>query len=129
MTLRTALRRPAAWCGTTVPALVVAIRRPPRCAVAGSSEGAQQPATCGRGDASPPECHWLYPQEAPLERERCGSSTGAAGSVVRGGKAEFRSKTGVAQVNELLCKVLCHNLCCVIQSIYDLGIEPGFATD
>jgi len=33
----------------------------------------------------------------------------------------------VAQVNELLCKVLCHNLCVVIQSMYELGIDPTFA--
>ena len=37
-----------------------------------------------------------------------------------------RSKTGVAQLNEVLCKVLCHNLCCLVQSIYELGIEPEF---
>lgn len=29
-------------------------------------------------------------------------------------------------VNELLCKVLCHNLCVVIQSMYELGVEPLF---
>ena len=48
-------------------------------------------------------------------------------------KAKFgdrlRSKTHAAQVNEVLCKVLCHNLCCVIQSIYELGIEPAFWTE
>jgi len=37
--------------------------------------------------------------------------------------ATIRSKTDVAQANELLCKVLCHNICCVIQSMYELGIE------
>jgi transposase len=37
-----------------------------------------------------------------------------------------RSKTDVAMVNEALCKVLCHNLCCVIQSMHELGIEPTF---
>ena len=26
-----------------------------------------------------------------------------------------------------LCKVLCHNICCVISAIYELGIEPVFA--
>jgi len=39
-----------------------------------------------------------------------------------------RSKTPVAQVNEVLCKVLCHNICVLIQSIYELGIEPIFGT-
>ena len=38
----------------------------------------------------------------------------------------IRSKTDVAIVNELLCKVLCHNICVVIQSMYELGIEPMF---
>ena len=34
------------------------------------------------------------------------------------------SRADAAQVNELLCKVLCHNLCVLIQSMYELGIEP-----
>jgi transposase len=38
----------------------------------------------------------------------------------------LRSKTRMAQINEALCKVLAHNLCCLIQSIYELGIEPTF---
>jgi transposase len=45
-------------------------------------------------------------------------------------KAKFgdrlRSKTRTAQINEALCKVLAHNLCCLIQSMYELGIEPTF---
>jgi len=28
--------------------------------------------------------------------------------------------------NEVLCKILCHNICCVIQAMYELGIEPTF---
>lgn len=43
-------------------------------------------------------------------------------------KAKFgtriRSKTTAAQLNEVLCKVLAHNLCCLVQSMYELGIEP-----
>ena len=42
--------------------------------------------------------------------------------------ASVRSKSPTAQVNEVLCKVLCHNICCLIQSIYELGIEPTFWT-
>ncbi len=39
----------------------------------------------------------------------------------------LRSKTFTAQTNELLCKVLAHNLCCVIQSMYELGIDVDFS--
>lgn len=48
-------------------------------------------------------------------------------------KAKFgervRSKTEQAQINEALLKVLCHNICVVIQSIYELDIEPSFWTE
>jgi len=46
-------------------------------------------------------------------------------------KAKFgqrlRSKTLTAQINEALCKVLCHNLCVVIQSQHELGIDVDFS--
>jgi transposase len=35
----------------------------------------------------------------------------------------LRSRTLTAQVNEALCKVLCHNLCVVIQSVHELGLK------
>ena len=38
--------------------------------------------------------------------------------------ASVRAKTPIAQVNEVLCKVLCHNICVLIQSTHELGIEP-----
>lgn len=45
-------------------------------------------------------------------------------------KAKFRdhvrSRSDTAMKNEVLCKVLCHNICCVIQSHCELGIEPVF---
>ena len=45
-------------------------------------------------------------------------------------KAKFggsvRAKSPVAQVNEVLCKVLAHNICVLIQSIYELNLEPVF---
>lgn len=37
-----------------------------------------------------------------------------------------RSKNTIAQVNEVLLKVLCHNIVVLIQSMYELGIEPEF---
>jgi hypothetical protein len=48
-------------------------------------------------------------------------------------KAKFRdhvrSKTHVAMKNEVLCKFLCHNICVLIQSQCELGIELVFWTD
>ena len=45
-------------------------------------------------------------------------------------KAKFggavRAKTPTAQVNEALLKFLCHNIVVLIQSIYELDIEPAF---
>ena len=45
----------------------------------------------------------------------------------------LRTRTGldwdpadVAMTNEVLCKILCHNICCLIQAMYELGIEPTF---
>ena len=43
--------------------------------------------------------------------------------------AYLRSKTFTAQANEALCKILCHNLCCLIQSTYELRIEAVFWSD
>lgn len=37
------------------------------------------------------------------------------------------SKTDEAQTNEVLGKVIAHNICVLIQSFYELGIEPSFA--
>ena len=45
-------------------------------------------------------------------------------------KAKFRdhvrSKTDVAMKNEVLAKVLCHNLCCLIHAVHELGVNVGF---
>ncbi len=45
-------------------------------------------------------------------------------------KAKFRdhvrSKTDVSMKNEVLCKIICHNICCLIQESYELGISTIF---
>jgi transposase len=41
----------------------------------------------------------------------------------------LRSKSLTAQINEALCKVLCHNLCVVIQSMHELNITPEFSSE
>lgn len=40
-----------------------------------------------------------------------------------------RSKTPIAQMNEVLCKCLCHNLACLVQAIFTAGLAPRFWQD
>ena len=37
-----------------------------------------------------------------------------------------RSKTDVAMVNEVLRKIICHNICVLIQETHELGIDAVF---
>jgi hypothetical protein len=70
---------------------------------------------------------YQYNQDTFMEHYHKRSNVESTFSMV---KAKFgekvRSKTETARVNEVLCKILCHNLCCVIQSMYELGIEVDF---
>ncbi len=39
----------------------------------------------------------------------------------------LRSKSATGQINEVLCKVIAHNLCCLISCIHEIGLEmPQF---
>jgi transposase len=53
-------------------------------------------------------------------------------SAIAAIKAKFgdavRSKTDVAMKNEVLAKILCHNLCVLINAMHELGIQLDFAT-
>jgi transposase len=40
--------------------------------------------------------------------------------------SSVRSTSEVGQVNEVLAKVLCHNICVLIRAMHELGIEPSF---
>ena len=40
--------------------------------------------------------------------------------------SQLNSRLEVGQDNELLCKALCHNICVLIQEMFELGINPEF---
>ena len=44
-------------------------------------------------------------------------------------KDNLRSKSKTAQINELLCKVLAHNICVVIQEVNELGLSSEFIVE
>ncbi len=56
------------------------------------------------------------------------SNIESANSMIKGKFGDsVRSKTDVAMRNEVLCKVLCHNLCCLISAMHELGITADFS--
>lgn len=44
-------------------------------------------------------------------------------------KDNLRSKSKTAQINELLCKILAHNICVVIQEMNELGVSGKFVIE
>ena len=53
------------------------------------------------------------------------SNAESAFSMMKGKLGDaVRSKSEVGQINEVLAKVLCHNVCVLIRAARELGIEP-----
>ena len=71
--------------------------------------------------------YFQFKREEFLERCHQRSNAESTFSMV---KAKFRdhvrSKTDTAMKNEVYCKFLCHNICCVIMEQCVLGIEADF---
>ena len=71
--------------------------------------------------------YYQFNREAFMEFYHKRSNVETTFSMIKAKFGGFvRSKLPVAQVNEVLCKILCHNLCCLIQSACELGIEATF---
>ncbi len=71
--------------------------------------------------------YYQFNRETFLQHYHKRSNVETTFSMIKGRFGDaLRSKTDTAQVNEALCKVLCHNICVLVGSIYELGIEPTF---
>jgi len=71
--------------------------------------------------------YFMYNREEFLGHYHKRSNVETAFSMIKGKFGDaVRSKSDIGQLNEVLCKVLCHNLCVLIQAIHELGIEPKF---
>lgn len=68
-----------------------------------------------------------YNSEEFMESYHKRSNIESAFSMMKGKFGDsLRSKSDTGQINEALCKVLCHNICVLIQAIHALGIESTF---
>lgn len=71
--------------------------------------------------------YFMHERETFLEHYHRRSNVESAYSMIKGKFGDsLRSKSDVGQINEALAKVLCHNICVLIQSIHELGAEPTF---
>ena len=70
---------------------------------------------------------FMFNREEFLRHYHGRSSAESVFSMV---KAKFgdsiRSKSDTGQVNEALCKILCHNICVLIHATHALGVEASF---
>lgn len=74
--------------------------------------------------------YYQFNRETFLQHYHKRSNVETTFSMIKGKFGEaLRSKTHAAQVNEALCKVLCHNICVLVGSIYELKIDPTFWTE
>ena len=73
---------------------------------------------------------FMFNRESFLQHYHKRSNVETVFSMVKGKFGDsVRSKSDEGMVNEVLAKVLCHNLCVLIQSIHELGIEPTFCAE
>ena len=71
--------------------------------------------------------YFMGNREKFLEHYHQRSNVETAYSMMKGKFGDsLRGKSGVGQINEALCKVLCHNLCVLVQAMHELGAEPAF---
>ncbi len=74
---------------------------------------------------------FAYQRDTFLSRYHQRSNVETTFSMI---KAKFgdslKSKSDTGQVNEVLCKVICHNLCVLISCIHEIGLEaPTFGAE
>ncbi len=71
--------------------------------------------------------HFMRHREDFLEHYHKRSNVETAFAAIKGKFGDsLRSKSDVGQINEALCKVLCHNLCVLVRVMHELGVEPTF---
>jgi hypothetical protein len=74
--------------------------------------------------------YFQFKQEEYLAHYHKRSNVESTFSMIKRKFGDFvRSKTDAAILNEILCKVLCHNLCVLNQEQHELGIETVFWKD
>ncbi len=71
--------------------------------------------------------YFAYHREAFLERYHQRSNVETAFFMIKSKFGDYlRSKTETACINEVYLKLICHNICCLIQEVFERGIQVNF---
>ena len=75
--------------------------------------------------------HWYaLNQESFLKNYHRRSNVESTFSMIKSKfSGSVRAKNKTSQTNEALAKILCHNICCLIQSMNEFGAKPDFWKD
>lgn len=71
--------------------------------------------------------YYKYNQAEFLKHYHKRSNIESTFSMIKGKFGDHvRARTDTAMANEVYCKIICHNICCLIHSLFELGIEAKF---
>ena len=74
--------------------------------------------------------YFAYNREDFLQHYHLRSNVESTNNMIKSKFTDLvRSKDKTAQINEVLLKVLCHNICVLISAMFELGIEPNLIND
>lgn len=75
-------------------------------------------------------CEFLLRQEQWLPHYHRRSNVETVFSMIKAKFGSFiRARRPISQINEVLCKCLAHNLCCLVKAIFVSGRAPTFWAD
>ena len=71
---------------------------------------------------------FIYQREMFLQHYHCRSNVETAFSMIKRKFGDsLRSKSEIGQYNEILCKVIAHNICVLVACMFEMGLEmPTF---
>lgn len=70
--------------------------------------------------------YFIYNRDDFLQHYHLRSNIESTNNMIKSKTTDMvRSKDKTAQINEVLLKVLCHNICVLIGAMFELGIEPN----
>ena len=71
--------------------------------------------------------YFMLNNEKYLQHYHTRSNAESTVNMIKGKFGDrVRSKLWTAQINEVLCKIIAHNICCVIMEMNELGVESNF---